>query len=171
MIEKFTEGQAKDEILKYCIGQKRGNIASTELQNELFPNTSVDVVNILLQKIKDESNGIANINLKYRTRYISTNGAAQMFLDQGGFEKLESDSNSASDFSKEKGILELNILKHQNEIKDKELKIIDLTAKNLRLQNKQMKRAVLYSIIGFLAGAIITNLKDILILLNIMTPE
>ncbi|WP_179318002.1 hypothetical protein [Winogradskyella undariae] len=71
----------------------------------------------------------------------------------------------------EKEELELNILKHQNKIKDKEREIIKLTAKNLRLQNKQMKRAVLYSIIGFLAGIISANLKDILILLNLMSPE
>ena len=62
-------------------------------------------------------------------------------------------------------------LKDTNFIKELELKIKELTVKNLELQNKQMKRTVLYSIIGFLAGAIVTNLKDILILLNIMTPE
>lgn len=111
MIENFTEGQAKDEILKYCIGQKRANIASTELQKNLFPNTSVDVVNILLQEIKDESNGITTINLNNRIKYISINGAAQMFLDQGGFEKKEVDSKSTSDFSKTKDNLEIELAK------------------------------------------------------------
>ena len=72
---------------------------------------------------------------------------------------------------KEKENLELSLLKYQNDIKDKEREIIDLTDKNLRLQNKQMKRTVLYSIIGFLSGVIVTNLKDILILLNLMNPE
>jgi hypothetical protein len=71
----------------------------------------------------------------------------------------------------EKEELELELLKHQNKIKDKEREIIKLTAKNLRLQNRQMKRAVLYSIIGFLTGIIATNLEDILILLNLMSPE
>lgn len=50
--------------------------------------------------------------------------------------------------------------------KEKDDEIRALTAINLRLQNKQMRRAVLYSIIGFIAGAIATNLKDILKLFN-----
>lgn len=62
-------------------------------------------------------------------------------------------------------------LKENDRIKALELDIKELTVKNLELQNKQLKRTVVYSIIGFISGAIVTNLKDILILLNIMTPE
>jgi hypothetical protein len=66
---------------------------------------------------------------------------------------------------KELGIVEYLKLKDSKE--NSELEIQRLTVENLRLRNKQLKRTVLYSIIGFIMGAIITNLKDILILLKI----
>ncbi len=161
MIEKFTEGQAKDEILKYCIRQRNSTIASTELQNKLFPNTPVDVVKILIEEIGNESNGIVTVNLKSRSKYISTNGATQMFLDQGGFTKIESDSNSESDFVKEKELLEFENLKLQNEaseyqksLRDLENKIKGLTRDNLRLNNWDIRFRWYLALGGFIIGVI-----------------
>ena len=161
MIENFTEGQAKDEILRYCIRQKNSTIASTELQNELFPNTHVDVVKILIEKIGNESKGIATVNLKSRSKYISTNGATQMFIDQGGFEKIETESNSAADFSKEKELLELENLKLQKEASEHrkskrnlENQIQNLTRDNLRLGNWDIRFRWYIAGVGFIIGFI-----------------
>lgn len=55
-------------------------------------------------------------------------------------------------------------LKEKSRVEELDLKIKELIANNLHLQNKQLKRYVLYSIIGFVLGAIVTSLKDILIL-------
>lgn len=63
-------------------------------------------------------------------------------------------------------IFAINELELKN-IEDKN-RISELTIKNLELQNMQLKRYVLYSVIGFFVGAIVTNLKDILTLLNIV---
>lgn len=52
-------------------------------------------------------------------------------------------------------------LKNQSLSDNRQVEIDNLTIENLRLQNKQLKRNVAFSIIGFLAGAILTNLKDI----------
>lgn len=60
-----------------------------------------------------------------------------------------------------------NDLEKQNLILEIEEEIRSLTSKNLQLQNKQLKRVVLYSIISFVAGAIVSNLKEILVLLNV----
>ncbi|WP_437397577.1 hypothetical protein [Flagellimonas lutimaris] len=77
-----------------------------------------------------------------------------------------------STFLKNGGLTKIAIdLEKQNITKAKDDEIRNLTAKNLLLQNKQMKRAVFYSIIGFIAGAIITNLKDILILFNLISSD
>ncbi|SNZ01730.1 hypothetical protein [Flagellimonas pacifica] len=72
------------------------------------------------------------------------------FLKNGGLSKIAADREK------------------QDTTKAKDEEIRDLTAKNLRLQNRQMKRAVLYSIIGFIVGVIATNLKDILIFFNVI---
>ena len=59
----------------------------------------------------------------------------------------------------------------QDSVKEKEDEIRNLTSKNLQLQNKQLRRVVLYSIISFVAGAIVSNLKEILALLNLAGQE
>ena len=56
--------------------------------------------------------------------------------------------------------------------KQLDIKITKLTAINLELQNKQLKTRMWFSIIGFIFGAIVTNWKEILILLKIISqPE
>jgi hypothetical protein len=59
-------------------------------------------------------------------------------------------------------------LHYQNKIKDKEIEIIDLTKQNLILQNKQLRNKFIYSIIGVIVGFILSNWKDILIMLQII---
>lgn len=164
MIENLTEGQAKDEILKYCVSQKHGNISSTELKSELFPNTHVDVIKNLLQKISNESNGIATVNLKSRSKYISTNGATQMFLDEGGFTKIELESNSKLNFLEAKEILEFENLKlqkeaseYQKEIRNKEEQIRNLSRDNLRLGNWDIRFRWYIAAGGFIIGIIIKH--------------
>jgi hypothetical protein len=79
--------------------------------------------------------------------------------------------HSTSEINK---IAELGIekyLKTKEVNENSELEIQRLTIENLQLQNRQLKRTVLYSIIGFIMGGIVTNLKDILILLKILNPE
>lgn len=98
MIEDLTEAQAKDRILKYCIQEKHSIIPSTELQNEVFKNSSVDDVKFLLQKISSECIDLDKVNLNSQTKYISTNKASVTFLKQGGFTKIESESSVKSNF-------------------------------------------------------------------------
>lgn len=40
-------------------------------------------------------------------------------------------------------------------------RIDELTEKNLKLQNREMKYKVFFAIIGFFAGAVVSNIKDI----------
>ncbi len=55
--------------------------------------------------------------------------------------------------------------------KELENKVLNLTEINLNLQNTHFKRYVIFSLISFIAGAILTNIKDILTILNIMNPK
>lgn len=52
----------------------------------------------------------------------------------------------------------IDSLKENNAIQNT---IQQLTTENLRLQNRQMKRSILYSIIGFISGAVLTNYKEL----------
>lgn len=57
-------------------------------------------------------------------------------------------------------------LKEENRVEELDLKIKELTAINLNLQNKQLKRYILYSVISFVLGAISTNIEEVLNFLN-----
>jgi hypothetical protein len=84
--------------------------------------------------------------------------------------KIESENNNNI-----KANLEIENLKLQKEsaeysktLRKKEVEIRELTSSNLILQNKQLRRYILYSIISFISGAVLTNLKDILDLWKIL---
>lgn len=51
-----------------------------------------------------------------------------------------------------------------------EIRIAMLTEINLTLQNKQLKTKMWFSIIGFIIGVIVTNWKEILTVLKIISP-
>ncbi len=61
--------------------------------------------------------------------------------------------------------------KKQKEIESLNRRIGELTIKNLELQNRKFKREIIFGIIGFIIATIITNWKDILILLKVLPPE
>lgn len=86
---------------------------------------------------------------------ISFNDLTLSFQNSGGFKKLFKEQK----LKRKKDRLEFDNLKLQNEVSE-------LTKINLSLQNKHLKRYILYSLISFIAGAILTNGKDILNLLN-----
>lgn len=68
-----------------------------------------------------------------------------------------------STFLKNGGLTKIAIdQEEQNLIRKKEEEIRNLTSENLKLQNKQLKRVIVYSIISFVAGAIVSNLEEIL---------
>jgi hypothetical protein len=53
-------------------------------------------------------------------------------------------------------------IKYQKSIRDNHEKINDLTMLNLKLQNRQLKRYILYSFIGFFGGVLFSNLSKIM---------
>lgn len=65
----------------------------------------------------------------------------------------------------------LEYWKSQNieHLENQEIK--ELQRKNLELQNRKLKRDIIFGIIGFVIATIITNWKDILILLKVLLQE
>lgn len=87
-----------------------------------------------------------------------------IFLKNGGLSKI------VSDLEIEKNILEKKI-KNQKEIESLNKRLTELSIINLELQNRKLKRELLFGIIGFIIGVIITNWKDILILMKVLPPK
>ena len=127
-----------------------------------------DLINAINETVKEITiNGVisdnkCNSDLKNKSiRFLKERN----FIKQSVFKKFQYTSSFEIHEINELGIEEF--IKKQDRLDGLEIKIKELTIKNLELENKQLKRYVLYSIISFIAGAIITNLKDILNLLNL----
>lgn len=67
-----------------------------------------------------------------------------------------------SELQEENLHLQNDNLKYTQSIREKEEEIRRLSSKNLKLQNRQLKWYITFSIIGFILGAIVTNLELIL---------
>jgi len=76
--------------------------------------------------------------------------------------RMESNKdNETQNLTTENLKLQNENLKYQNSVIAKQSEIDNLTIENLKLQNTHLKRYILYSIIAFVTGAILTNIKPI----------
>lgn len=146
MIEDISEGQAKDMILEYCLRKGNRIISSNELKKELFPELSVDIVNLYIEKIGNAVDPIATVKMNSRTKYIITNGVTEMFMQQGGFTQSEIKEKQ----SKEK----------TNQREDLEEQIRKLTRDNLRLDNWDIRFRWIIAIVTFITGYAIKYFID-----------
>lgn len=131
------------------------------LRDHLFPELNRDQVKELLLEIINSKPSLLRVFKESSNGRIPVQptGLVKHFLEEGGFTKLESETKSKIDFSNTKELLELELTKLS-------IKVAELNAENLKLQNRQLKRYVWYSIIGFIAGAAITNVKGIISLIR-----
>lgn len=153
------------------------NLIAETKNNELFhynfiqengrPLTDTKKLAELMQKKK-----LIEIEPKKGWRCDLTEFGYKIIHDGGWIKYIESKNKAdkkKADADNERKALETNNLKLQNEnldysksVREQEAEISRLTTLHLELQNKQMKRHVLFAVVSFLAGALITNLKDIL---------
>ncbi|MCO5725527.1 hypothetical protein [Robiginitalea marina] len=94
--------------------------------------------------------------------YIHDNSAIVQLTKKGFEFKGFGEINYQKYLEEQEKSLNLSNLELQNENLGRQAEIDQLTIENLRLQNRQLKRYVIFSIIAFLAGALLTNLKDII---------
>ena len=92
MIENFTEGQAKDEILKYALSVKSDDFTIDNLKKDLFPKWTKDEILFLINEINDYKEELIKVRIGKNRIYLLKVGLSKGFLDRGGFTKLEKDS-------------------------------------------------------------------------------
>jgi len=131
------------------------------------------------QKFFNDFN-VGEISTKEDNSWIRKNINTLDFHEKGGFSikfierkiSAESERKAESRLIEKENLEKINLelqnenLKYSQSLRKQKEKISQLTSENLKLENKQLRRNVLYSIIAFILGAILTNYKDILIYLN-----
>lgn len=95
---------------------------------------------------------------------IEKKDGLSFFLKNGGLTKIAVDLEIEKKASEEK-------IKNQKELEFLNKKLTKLSIINIELQNRKLKRELLFGIIGFIIGVIITNWKDILILMNVLPSK
>ena len=132
-----------------------------------------------------------SFEIKYRAIYGDLSAMGKMLRQLKSLEYIEIPKNTVDFFYTQKGfdavreyehaiynqnqrnlIEEENIrlqndqFRFQNQLRYKENEIRNLTSENLRLQNKQLKNKIMYAILGGAIAFILSNWKDILIMLQ-----
>ena len=77
-----------------------------------------------------------------------------------GYAQTEINNKASLNSDNDLKQLTIESLKYHATIRDKESEIRQLTANNLKLQNKHLKRYILYAVIGSFIGAVITWTVD-----------
>ncbi len=111
---------------------------------------------------------VADGNAKF-----TPNNQRLLLIEPKGVEFIGYVQKSIDDAIKQNNLNELNILtkenlmlqneslKYQQTIREQQEKIANLTEENISLQNRKLRRYIIYSIISAIFGAIASNLKEL----------
>ncbi|QHI38011.1 hypothetical protein IMCC3317_33940 [Kordia antarctica] len=163
----MTKGEEKDLILKAIVREENSLRKGTSINEELFPEKSIEEVLCLLKEMDESHLDTPKFEFTRYDAIVMDKGFSEITLKNGGFTKLESETNSESESLKEKEILELENLKIQKENSDyqksnriKEEEILELTKDNLRLGNWDIRFRWYITISAFIIGIIVKHFID-----------
>lgn len=153
---------SKDKILNFLSENRERHFDQRDLKKSLLPELNTDQIKRLLKEIIAYDEELMRV---YKETTLSLpveySGLIDDFLLNGGFEKIELEINSKSEFLKEKELLEYDNLRLQKEnseyqksLRTIENKIRNLQRDNLRLGNWDIRFRWLIALITFLIGFI-----------------
>ncbi|PIB31281.1 hypothetical protein [Maribacter sp. 4G9] len=133
-MNEIINGKNLDSILEYCLEiykTDNGYIFSHDLKSKLFPDLTLDEVELLYEYLNDFRPKVLDVEIEGNPCLVK-NGITERFFKNGGFTKIESELNSESDLSKTKENLDLEI-KHLQ--KDKFVYEQKIRVQNDRIRN------------------------------------
>lgn len=94
--ENISEGNALDMILNYCLEQAEKPITPYVLQKNLFSSLNIDEIKLLLKRIENAADKLADVRFGEHNTIILSNGITERFLKNGGFTGIEKENEIAS---------------------------------------------------------------------------
>ncbi|QXP61585.1 hypothetical protein [Olleya sp. HaHaR_3_96] len=132
---------SKDKILNFLSENRERHFDQRDLKKSLLPELNTDQIKRLLKEIIAYDEELMRVYKETTSSLpVQYSGLIDDFLLNGGFEKIELEINSKSEFLKEKELLEYDNLRLQKE--------------NLRLGNWDIRFRWLIALITFLIGFI-----------------
>ncbi|RLJ69095.1 hypothetical protein CLV86_0489 [Lacinutrix venerupis] len=126
----------RDLILEFLSENRDRHFNQMELKQKLFPELNKDQVKELLQQIIEYKSSLMRVGTESTIGILPVkhSGLIDDFLLKGGFNKIESDLKSDSEFDKEKNKLDLEIkllqknkLEYEETIREQNNRIRNLT--------------------------------------------
>ncbi|GMN11263.1 hypothetical protein MTsPCn9_11300 [Croceitalea sp. MTPC9] len=152
-----NEIEKLDFVLDLVLKSK-GFVISNDLHgSEFYSDNENDRMESDFLKMVSEFKRIGNANVVNEGKGLERNGQTEKFKSDGGFKEYYKNERTKSIKETER-----------QELKDE---IDRLTLEVLKLQKTDLKNKVWIAIIFFISGAILSNVKEILILLKILPPE
>jgi len=140
-MKTISKGEALDLILQYCLEKtEKEYVSLNELQTEVLTDVNEDIIIMLLERIKNSHDKIAEVIMSEHTTVIRASGLTERYLEQGGF--TASEKREQAELEQEK--------KH----KDLEFKLAESNIRANELNEKIAKRNKRETIINIILGLI-----------------
>lgn len=139
-MNEIFEGETMDMILKFALEHEGCTVTSTTIRQDLLPELNIDEIKLLLKRIGNTTDEIANVNISDYNALITSTGLTARFLKQGGFTAKE---------RREK--VEGNTFREIREL-EKELTKSNIAANRLNETNAKWNRTA--TIINIIIGGI-----------------
>lgn len=88
-MKELTAANCQDRILEKCIEKNDKPLHVVEIKNDIFPTLTEDEIILLLKRISNSSDPVANVVISDYTESVEKNGITEKFLKQGGFTQIE----------------------------------------------------------------------------------
>ena len=85
----MTEGEAKDIILRHVAEKMGHTFTVSDIQAELFQENTHDEIFLILQRIRNTVDPVAEVHIGETSGYIEATELTKIFLAQGGFTAVE----------------------------------------------------------------------------------
>lgn len=88
-MKELTTANCLDLILENCIKKDDKPLFAHDIKNDILQELTEDEIILLLTKISNSSDPIAEVTISENTECIEKNGITERFLKQGGFSAIE----------------------------------------------------------------------------------
>ena len=140
-MKTISKGEALDLILQYCLDKtEKEYVSLNELQTEVLTDVNEDIILLLLERIENSTDKIAEVIISEYTTVIRATGLTERFLEQGGFTASKKKEQAELEQEKKHKYLEFKLA--ESNIRANKL--------NVRIAKRNKRETIINIILGLI---------------------